>query len=521
MEKRSSRGTGPKGRSSRPGDGTRKVAGPHGRSGKPEGYKPNRSEGGHAPRAEGEFKPRRSEGGYAPRSEGGYKPRRSEGGYAPRAEGGFKPRRDDGEFKPRRAEGGFAPRAEGGYKPRRAEGEFKPRRAEGGFAPRVEGGYKPRRAEGGFAPRAEGGYKPRRAEGEFKPRRSEGGYAPRTEGGFKPRRDEGDFKPRRAQDSFGPRAEGGYKPRRDSFDAKPARPEKPKVRGEVNEREDFREIERDFTASTRGPRFHAPAPSAHLSDGSILGVQSEREMPDDRIEGRNPALEAFKAGHEMNKVLIEKDTEDSTLLRIAAMARETGTPVQFVDRRKLDAMSVTRAHQGVIIEIAAHAYVEVEDILALAKERNEAPFLVVLDGVTDPNNLGSVIRSAECAGAHGVIIPKRRSVALNATVAKVAAGAHEHLAVARVSNLVSTLKTLKENGVWVAASDAEAEQVYTQTDLKGPIAIVVGGEGEGISRIVRKECDLQVKIPMKGKIDSLNAGVAAALMLFEVARQRG
>ncbi len=351
--------------------------------------------------------------------------------------------------------------------------------------------------------------------------RSEGGYAPRAEGGFKPRRDEGEFKPRRAQDSFGPRAEGGYKPRRDSFDAKPARPEKPKVRGEVNEREDFREIERDFTASTRGPRFHAPAPSAHLSDGSILGVQSEREMPDDRIEGRNPAIEAFKAGHEMNKVLIEKDTEDSTLLRIAAMARETGTPVQFVDRRKLDAMSVTRAHQGVIIEIAAHAYVEVEDILALAKERNEAPFLVVLDGVTDPNNLGSVIRSAECAGAHGVIIPKRRSVALNATVAKVAAGAHEHLAVARVSNLVSTLKTLKENGVWVAASDAGAEQVYTQTDLKGPIAIVVGGEGEGISRIVRKECDLQVKIPMKGKIDSLNAGVAAALMLFEVARQRG
>ena len=289
----------------------------------------------------------------------------------------------------------------------------------------------------------------------------------------------------------------------------------------MNEREDFREIDRDFSPSVRGPRYNAPAQPMNLADGEILGVQAERELAEDRIEGRNPALEAFKSGHEMNKVLLEKDTEDPTLLKIAAMARENGTPVQFVDRRKLDAMSVTRAHQGVIIEIAAHAYVEVEDILALAEERGEAPFLVFLDGVTDPNNLGSIIRSAECAGAHGVVIPKRRSVALNATVAKVAAGAHEHLAVARVSNLVTTLKTLKEKGVWVAAADADAEKTYTETDLKGPLAIVVGGEGEGISRIVLKECDLHVRIPMKGKIDSLNAGVAAALMLFEVTRQRG
>jgi len=244
-------------------------------------------------------------------------------------------------------------------------------------------------------------------------------------------------------------------------------------------------------------------------------------MAEDRIEGRNPVLEAFKSGHEMNKVLLEKDSEDPTLLKIAAMARENGVPVQYVDRRKLDAMSVTRAHQGVIVEIAAHAYVEVEDILARAAEKGEKPFLVILDGVTDPNNLGSVIRSAECAGAHGVIIPKRRSVALNATVAKVAAGAHEHLAVARVSNLVSTIKSLKEKGVWVAAADAEAEKPFAETDLSGSIAIVVGGEGEGISRIVLKECDLQVKIPMKGQITSLNAGVAAALLMFEVARQRG
>ena len=280
-------------------------------------------------------------------------------------------------------------------------------------------------------------------------------------------------------------------------------------------------MDREFTEKPRGPRFNAPERPVNIGDGEILGVHSEREMAEDRIEGRNPVLEAFKSGHEMNKVLLEKDSEDATLLKIAAMARENGVPVQYVDRRKLDAMSVTRAHQGVIVEIAAHAYAEVEDMLAAAEAKGEKPFLVILDGVTDPNNLGSVIRSAECAGAHGVIIPKRRSVALNATVAKVAAGAHEHMAVARVSNLVSTIKSLKEKGVWVAAADADAEKAFTDTDLSGSIAIVVGGEGEGISRIVLKECDLQVKIPMKGQITSLNAGVAAALLMFEVARQRG
>ncbi len=522
------------------------------------GYKPRsesgakpRTEGGYKPRTEGEFKPRteggfkpRTEGGFKPRTEGGYKPR-TEGGFKPRTEGGFKPRneggykpRTEGEFKPR-TEGGFKPRTEGGFKPR-TEGGFKPR-TEGGYKPRTEGGYKPR-TEGDFKPRTEGGYKPR-TEGEFKPR-TEGGYKPRTEGGYKPRpeggykpRTEGGYKPRtegeskprpeggykpRTEGGFKPRTEGGYKPRTEGgYKPHAEGPKRPSVRGEVNAREDFKEMDRDFSGNVRGPRFHGPETPVRIGDGEILSIQAEREESDDRVEGRNPVLEAFKSGHEMNKVYLEKDTEDPTLLKIAAMARDNGVPVLFVDRRKLDLMSSTRSHQGVIVEVAAHEYVEVEDIVAKAKEKGEDPFIIILDGVTDPNNLGSVLRSAECAGCHGVIIPKRRAVAVNATVAKVSAGAHEHVAVARVSNLVSTIKTLKGLGVWVAAADAEAEKSYSETDLKGPIALVVGGEGEGISRIVTKECDLIVKIPMKGVISSLNAGVAAALLMFEVARQRG
>ncbi len=490
--------------------------------GKPGAGKPaGRKTGGRPPfkgakgvsrpyRGEGDARPRRDDRDEAPRGEGGYAPR-AEGSRGPRAEGGFKPR-GEGGYAPRaegsrgpRTEGGFKPRSEGGYAPR-SEGSRGPR-PEGGFKPRSEGGFKPR-SEGGYAPRSEGSRGPR-PEGGFKPR-GEGGYAPRSEGSRGPR-PEGGFKPR---------GEGGYAPRSESGSV-PRGEFKPPVRGDVNPREDFKEMDREFNPSARGPRYHGPDNAVNIGDGSILGVYTEREEDEGRIEGRNPVLEAFKAGHEMNKVILEKDTEDATLLKIAGMARDNGVPVLYVDRRKLDAMSMTRAHQGVIVEVAAHEYVEVEDILAKAAEKNEPAFLVVLDGVTDPNNLGSVIRSAECAGAHGVIIPKRRAVALNATVAKVSAGAHEHLPVARVSNLVSTLKTLKEQGLWIAAADAGAEKIYTDTDLKGPLALVVGGEGEGISRIVLKECDLQVKIPMCGSIDSLNAGVAAALMLFEVRRQRG
>ena len=278
-------------------------------------------------------------------------------------------------------------------------------------------------------------------------------------------------------------------------------------------------------------KFEHPAKSEHPAKEEVPvpakigeerdGLVEASEETEDRIEGRNPVLEAFKSGRPINKLYIEKDSEEAVLLKIAAMAREKAVPVQYVDRRKLDLMSKTRIHQGVILEVAAHEYAEVEDMLALAEEKGEKPFLLVLDGITDTNNFGSVIRTAECAGVHGIIIPKRRSVSLNATVAKVAAGAQEYVPIARVTNLVQTLTELKEKGLWIIGSDMEGEKNYYDADLKGPIALVIGNEGEGMSRVVSQACDFNVRIPLKGTISSLNAGVAAGLILFEIAKQRG
>jgi 23S rRNA (guanosine2251-2'-O)-methyltransferase len=203
------------------------------------------------------------------------------------------------------------------------------------------------------------------------------------------------------------------------------------------------------------------------------------------------------------------------------MAREKDIPIQYFDKSKLDSISQTRTHQGVILEVAAKEYVEVEDILKIAEEKGEKPFILVLDGITDTNNLGSIIRSAECAGVHGIILPKRRSATLNATVSKVAAGALEYVPVARVTNLVQTLRSLKNEGLWIVAADMDGKTNYQDADLTGPTALVIGSEGEGLARLAKDECDLIVKIPMKGKISSLNAGVAAALIMFEISKQRG
>jgi len=243
----------------------------------------------------------------------------------------------------------------------------------------------------------------------------------------------------------------------------------------------------------------------------------ERE---DRVEGKNSVFEAIRSGRPLNKLFVEKDNQDVLILRIIAMAREKDIPIQYLERNKLDAISQTRAHQGVILEVAAREYVEVDDILKTAEEKGEKPFVLVLDGITDPNNLGSIIRSAECAGVHGIILPKRRSAALNATVAKVAAGALEYVNVARVTNLVQTLRSLKNEGLWVIGADMDGKTNFHDADLTGPVALVIGSEGEGLSRLVKNECDLMVKIPMKGKISSLNAGVAAGIMIFEILRQR-
>ena len=238
------------------------------------------------------------------------------------------------------------------------------------------------------------------------------------------------------------------------------------------------------------------------------------------IEGRNAVIEALRAGETIDKIYIQKGETDKTLGHIASKARAAGVVVVEADRRKLDGMSRTHAHQGVIALAAVREYVSVESILQAAQEKGEAPLLVVCDEISDPHNLGAIIRTAECAGAHGVIIPKRRSAGLTAVVAKTSAGAVSYLPVARVPNLTACLKELKEEGVWVYGTAADGATPLYQADLKGPAAIVIGSEGDGMSRLVAQTCDVLVRIPMKGKLNSLNASAAAAILLYEAVRQR-
>ena len=238
------------------------------------------------------------------------------------------------------------------------------------------------------------------------------------------------------------------------------------------------------------------------------------------IEGRNAVVEALRAGVTIDKIFIMKGETDSTLGHIASTAREKGIVVVDADRRKLDGMSRTHSHQGVIALAAVREYASVEDILNAAREKGEPPLIVVCDELSDPHNLGAVIRTAECAGAHGVIIPKRRSAGLTAIVGKTSAGAVAHLPVARVPNIPSLLKQLKQEGVWVFGTAADGNTSLYRADLKGPAAIVIGSEGDGMGRLVTENCDFKVSIPMRGHINSLNASAAAAILLYEAVRQR-
>ncbi|MBR2934598.1 MAG: 23S rRNA (guanosine(2251)-2'-O)-methyltransferase RlmB [Oscillospiraceae bacterium] len=246
-------------------------------------------------------------------------------------------------------------------------------------------------------------------------------------------------------------------------------------------------------------------------------IQTEN---DGVIEGRNAVIEALRAGVTIDKIFIMKGETDATLGHIASTAREKGIVVVDADRRKLDGMSHTHSHQGVIALAAVREYVSVEDILNAAREKGEPPLIVVCDELSDPHNLGAVIRTAECAGAHGVIIPKRRSAGLTAIVAKTSAGAVAHMPVARVPNIPALLKDLKQQGVWVFGTAADGNTTLYQADLKGPAAIVIGSEGDGMGRLVTENCDFKVSIPMKGHINSLNASAAAAILLYEAVRQR-
>ena len=238
------------------------------------------------------------------------------------------------------------------------------------------------------------------------------------------------------------------------------------------------------------------------------------------IEGRNAVIEALRAGRAIDKIYIAKGEVDQTLGHIASKARAQGVVVVETDRRKLDAMSRTHAHQGVVALCAVREYCTVEDLLQRAQEKGEPPFLVMCDEISDPHNLGAIIRTAECVGAHGVIIPKRRSAGLTAVVDKASAGAAEHLPIARVANLSAAIETLKKAGVWVYGAAAEGASPLWKTDLTGSICIVIGSEGDGISRLVREHCDVLVSIPMKGAISSLNASAAAAVLMYEALRQR-
>ena len=248
--------------------------------------------------------------------------------------------------------------------------------------------------------------------------------------------------------------------------------------------------------------------------------QREEHGGETLIEGRNAVAEALRAGTAIDKLYVARGATDRTLRAIAAQAREQGVVVVEADHRKLDAMSVTQAHQGVIAVAAAKAYAAVEDILAAAADKGEKPLIVICDELSDPHNLGAVIRTAECAGAHGVIIPKRRSAGLTAVVAKTSAGAVSYLPVARLANIPALLEDLKKQGLWVFGTAADGTTALYDADLKGPAAIVIGSEGDGMSRLTAEKCDFLVSIPMKGHISSLNASAAAAILLYEAVRQR-
>ena len=237
------------------------------------------------------------------------------------------------------------------------------------------------------------------------------------------------------------------------------------------------------------------------------------------IEGRNAVIEAYRSGKPIEKLYIQDGCQDGPVMTIKREARKHETPVKYVERERLDQMSETGRHQGVIAVAGAYEYAELEDILQAAREKGEPPFLFLLDNIEDPHNLGAIIRTANLAGAHGVIIPKNRAVGLTATVARTSAGALSYTPVARVTNLSQTIEELKKEGIWFVCADMNGTRMY-DLNLKGPIGLVIGSEGEGVGRLVRERCDMIASIPMKGKIDSLNASVAAGVLAFEIVRQR-
>ena len=243
-------------------------------------------------------------------------------------------------------------------------------------------------------------------------------------------------------------------------------------------------------------------------------------MEENQIEGRNSVIELLKSGKDINKLFVQRGEKHGSILEIIKLAKNNKVIITEIDKTKLDKMSQTHNHQGVIAIIPPYEYCEVDDILEKATQKNEDPFILILDQIEDPHNLGSIIRTAECSGVHGIIIPKRRAAQVNSTVNKTSAGAAEYVKIARVNNLNETINYLKEKNIWIYGTDAQGSSYYDEQDYKGGIGIVIGSEGFGMSRLVRENCDFLIKIPMKGKINSLNASVSAAIVMYEVMKQR-
>jgi 23S rRNA (guanosine2251-2'-O)-methyltransferase len=267
----------------------------------------------------------------------------------------------------------------------------------------------------------------------------------------------------------------------------------------------------DFTSekdSPREPKYDVEVHEEQLGDN-------------DKLEGRNSVMEALKANRTINKLFVVKGEREGSIRQIIAIARQKGIIITEVEKNVLDSMSTSRSHQGVIAFVSVKEYVEVDDILQAAQEKGQPPFLIILDEITDPHNFGAILRTANAVGAHGVIIPKRRAIGLTSAVSKASAGAVEYVPVSRVTNIAQTIEYLKKNNVWVVGTDATGDKAFFESDLKGPIALVVGSEGEGMGKLIREKCDFVVNIPMQGEISSLNASVAAAIVMYEILKQRG
>lgn len=249
-------------------------------------------------------------------------------------------------------------------------------------------------------------------------------------------------------------------------------------------------------------------------------VQAEEQRFEDQVEGRNAVLELLESGKDINKIFVAKGEKHGSINKIIAIAKERRVIVVEKDRKQLEEMAQTDNFQGVIAIVPPFEYCEISDILETAKEKNEDPFILILDGIEDPHNLGSIIRTAETAGVHGIIIPKRRAVAVNSTVNKVSCGAAQYMKIARVTNISDAIEELKRSGLWVCGTDVATEKYYYNQDLTGPLAIVIGNEGKGMSDKVKKNCDFLVKIPMKGKVESLNAAVSTGIVVYEAVKQR-